>query len=135
MKRVFIEILVVAVVLACLVGSGVAQAPEKPDWREGFRTHDKNNDGKIDRAEFQDWMVDVFFHKDINHKGYLVFEDVSDVISLETFKSRDRNGDGKITIEEFLNTTFQDFALADVNQNGAVTIEELHVYIVKRTSK
>ena len=134
MKHVLFRILVLAIVLACLVGPVLAQAPEKPDWKEGFRTHDKNDDAKIDRAEFQEWMVDAFFHKDINHKGYLVFDDVSDLISSEAFKNRDKNGDGKLTLEEFLNAIFQDFAQADVNQNGAVTVEELDAY-VKRPGK
>ncbi len=134
MKRVFFRALVIAVVFICLAGSALAQAPTKADWKEGFRAHDKNGDGKIDRAEFQEWMVDVFFQRDANHKGYLVFEDVKDVMSPETFKAYNKNGDGKIRLQEFLNAVFLDFEAADVNKNGALTIEEIDAYI-KRTGK
>ncbi len=134
MKRLVFGILVHVMILACLVAPVLAQAPAKPDWREGFRTHDKNGDGKIDRAEFQEWMVDAFFHKDMNHKGYLVFEDVRDVMSLETFKGRDANGDGRLTLEEFLNSVFVDFEAADVNKSGSLSMEEIDAYL-KRTGK
>ena len=72
MKRLVFGTLVHVTILACLVAPVLAQAPAKPDWKEGFRTHDRNGDERIDRAEFQEWMVDAFFHKDTNHRGYLV---------------------------------------------------------------
>ncbi len=54
MKRALFGGLAVAAILASLTGSVLAQAPANPDWREGFRAHDKNSDEKIDRAEFQE---------------------------------------------------------------------------------
>ena len=134
MKYVLFKVPVVAAVLILLAGLAFAQAPLKPDWKEGFKAHDKNNDGKIDRAEFQEWMVDVFFQRDSNHKGYLVFEDVKDVMSPETFKTYDKRGDGKLWLPEFLNAVFLDFEAIDVNKDGALTMEEIEIYI-KRTGK
>jgi len=134
MKNVWYGVVLASVVVACLAGPVSAQAPAKPDWREGFRTHDKNGDGKIDRAEFQDWIVDGFFQKDSNHKGYLTFDDVKDVMSPDTFKRYDRNGDGKIWLKDLLNAMFLDFEAADVNKDGLLTMEEIDNYI-KRTGK
>ena len=134
MKRLLFGVLVYGTILACLVGSSVAQVPAKPDLKVGFRAHDKNGDAMIDRAEFQEWMVDAFFHKDINHKGYLVFEDVKDVMVAETFRSYDKSGDGKLRLKEFLNAVFLDFEAADVDRNGELTVEEIDIYI-KRTRK
>jgi len=134
MKHVLFRVPVLAAVLILLAGLAFAQAPMKPDWKEGFRAHDKNNDAKIDRAEFQEWMVDVFFERDSNHKGYLVVEDVKDVMSAEKFKSYDKSGSGKLQLQEFLNAAFLDFEAIDVNKDGAITMEEIEVYI-KRTGK
>jgi hypothetical protein len=135
MLRTILRILVLTAVCSCLAAPAAAQqTPAKPDWKEGFKEHDTNHDGKIDRGEFQEWMVDVFFLRDKNHKGYLVYEDVKDAMTTENFKAHDKNGDGKIPLQEFLNATFQDFAAADVNQNGALTMEEIQVYI-SRPSK
>lgn len=52
--------------LAITLGASVAvaQSPAQPDRMENFRAHDRNGDGRIDRAEFQGWMVDAFFQLD-----------------------------------------------------------------------
>ncbi len=131
MKRIFFGVLTFTAVCVCLSGPVCAQSLTPPDWKEGFRAHDKNRDGKIDRAEFQEWMVDVFFLRDRGHKGYLVYDDVKDAMSAERFKSQDKSGDGKVRLQEFLNALFQDFAAADVNQDGVLTTEEVAVYIGK----
>jgi len=134
MKYILFRATVFTAVLLCLVGSVFAQSPVKLDWKERFRAFDKNRDGKIDRAEFQEWMEDSFFLRDTNHKGYLVFDDVKDVMSAEKFKSYDKGGDGKLRLQEFLNAAFQDFELMDVNKDGMLTIEEIDNYI-KQTRK
>ena len=125
--------LIVATVLALgFVGGPVlAQtAPQaRPDWKERFRSHDRNGDGRIDRAEFQEWMVEVFFFRDTNHKGYLVLEDVRGRMSPETLRAINLKGDGKLTQAEFLNAVFRDFEAADVNTDGALTMEEIEAYI------
>ncbi len=129
--RVRTGFLVIAAALALVicVGQAVAQTPARPDWKERFQAHDKNGDGRIDRAEFQEWMVDVFFRRDKDHKGYLVMEDVQGVMSPETFKAANRRGDGKLTLPEFLNATFKDFEAADVNGDGELSMEEIENYI------
>lgn len=119
--------LVVAVALSCLPSSAVAQALTA-DWREGFRAHDKNGDGRIDRAEFQEWIVDGFYFRDKGHKGYLVPEDLQGT-PLERFKAMNRKGDGKLTLQELLNALFQDFAAIDVNHDGAITAQQVEAYI------
>ncbi len=128
MRRILVTALFIAIALVSLAAPGFTQTPT-PDWREGFRAHDKNGDGRIDRAEFQDWMVDGFYFRDKGHKGYLVLADLQGSVSPEVFKAINRKGDGKLTLSEYLNALFQDFAAADVNQDGALTMEEVAAYI------
>jgi Ca2+-binding EF-hand superfamily protein len=128
MRRLLLTALIVAATLASLSGPVPAQAPA-PDWKESFRLYDKNGDGRLDRAEFQNLMVDAFYFRDSNHKGYLVQADLQGTRSPEVFKAMNRKGDGKLTMQEYLNALFQDFAAIDVKGNGAITIEEIEAYI------
>ena len=130
--------LIFATILALEIigGLALAQTPMQgqPDWKARFRTHDRNGDGRVDRAEFQEWMIEVFYFRDKDRKGYLILEDVRGVMAPETLKAINRKGDGKVTRQEFLNAVFVDFDAADVNKNGALTMEEIEVYI-SRSSK
>jgi Ca2+-binding EF-hand superfamily protein len=128
MGRFLVTALIVAAAVACVVSPALAQIPP-PDWKEGFRAHDKNGDGLIDRAEFQNWIVEGFYFRDKGHKGYLVQADLQGAASPEVFKAINRKGDGKLTMNEYLNALFQDFAAIDANQNGAITMQEVEVYI------
>ena len=56
MGRFLVTALIVAAAVVCVVSPALSQIPA-PDWKEGFRAHDKNGDGLIDRAEFQNWIV------------------------------------------------------------------------------
>ena len=133
MRRILLMGLLVAVALAGLPGTVPAQTPA-PDWREGFRAFDKNGDGRIDRAEFQEWIVEGFYFRDQGRKGYLVEADVRGAVAPGVFKAMNRKGDGKLTLDEYLNALFQDFVAADVDQTGSLTMEEIEGYL-KRAGK
>ncbi len=128
MRRILVGVLIVAAALAGLAIAAPAQTPA-PDWREGFRAHDRNGDGRIDRGEFQDWVVEGFYFRDQGHKGYLVLADLQGSVSIEAFKAMNRKGDGKLSMREYLNALFLDFAAADVNGDGVLTQEEIEAYI------
>jgi Ca2+-binding EF-hand superfamily protein len=123
--------LVRIVALASVLVGGLAAAQMNPrhDWKDDFRAHDVNADGRIDRGEFQDWMEDVFFQRDQGKKGYLSIDDVRGAMTPEVFKAMDRRGDGKIGLPEFLNALFQDFQVIDASGEGSITIEEIEAYI------
>jgi Ca2+-binding EF-hand superfamily protein len=123
-----------SVVAAALVGAlagspAPAQMTPRADWKARFQAHDRNGDGRIDRAEFQEWMVDVFFQRDQGKKGYLTAEDVQGAMTPEVFKALSRRGDGKLELPEFLNALFQDFAAMDARHEGAISVEEIEAYI------
>lgn len=132
MRSRFVALIVATVLaLGCIGGPVMAQTAlqSQPDWKARFRSHDRNQDGRIDRAEFQEWMLEVFYFHDKSHKGYLVLEDVRGRMAPETLRAINLKGDGKLTQGEFLNAVFRDFEAADVNGNGALTMEEIEAYI------
>ena len=132
--RVTLRSLVLTATLACSLLGALAQAQmtPPPDWKERFRAFDQNGDGRIDRAEFQDWMVDAFFQRDKGKKGYLTMEDLQGVMTPEIFKALSLKGDGKLWLPDFLNALFQDFQAMDADRAGSITMEQIEAYIQKR---
>jgi Ca2+-binding EF-hand superfamily protein len=125
--------LVAIAALSCSLLGGLAEAQTtfRPDWKERFRAHDANGDGRIDRAEFQGWMAEVFFQRDQGRKGYLTVDDVRGSMTPEVFKAMNQKGDGKLGLPEFLNALFQDFQAIDTGGQGSITPEEIEAYIRK----
>jgi Ca2+-binding EF-hand superfamily protein len=122
-------LLAAALGLALAAGPVNAQTQDRSGWKESFRLHDTNQDGRIDRAEFQAWMVDVFFRFDQDKKGYLTLADPQGRMRPEVFAAANRKGDGKLWLGEFLNARFLDFEAIDVTKQGSITVEEIEAYI------
>ena len=110
-----------------------AQSGLSPEVRERLKSADRNGDGKIDRGEFHELLVESFYFLDKGKRGYLVIEDVRGVASPEAFRAADKSGDGRLSIEEYVNAFFKDFDAADRDGSGSLTLEELDTYI--RTAK
>ncbi len=121
-------LLMVAAGLACLAHAGLAaaQAPA-PDLRDRFRAADKNGDSKIDREEFHQRTVEVFYFLDTTRRGHLTIAQLQGVV-IETFRVADRNGDSRLSLEEFLAARHRDFDAADTDRDGALSYEEVEVY-------
>ena len=118
-----------ALCLALGLGAGplLAQTPMTPEMKERLKKADKNGDGKIDRAEFQELVIEGFFFMDSQRRGYLVITEIRGM-SPEAFRAADKNGDGRLSLEEYLNAMFKDFDAADRDHDGSVTVDELDIY-------
>src|SRR5262249_4579878 len=124
--------LMLTATLVCSLAGGLVQAQTTAppaDWKERFRAFDQNGDGRIDRAEFQEWMVDVFYHRDQGKKGYLTIDDVRGAMTPEVFKALSRKADGKLWLPDFLGALFLDFDAMDTDKVGPVTIQQIETYI------
>jgi Ca2+-binding EF-hand superfamily protein len=111
-----------------LAGSVLAQAPPPPDAKTWVQEHDKNGDGKIDREEFHQAVIEAFFLRDVNKDGYLSTEELI-VITPEARILLQSKPDGKMTLAEFLNALHKDFTAADTNDDGLLTAEEIVIYM------
>jgi len=120
---------VASVALALLAGLAQAQTTPPPNLRERFNQADKNHDGKLDREEYYQLVVEIFYLRDKNKDGYLVIEELQGVVSPEAFKAINSKADGKITLQEWTNALFIDFDRMDINRDGALTYEEVEAYI------
>ena len=132
MRALLCGLVLTAILASALGGLAQAQMNPRPDWKDEFHAHDLNGDGRLDRAEFQEWMVDVFFERDQGKKGYLSIDDVRGAMTPEVFKAMNRNGNGKLSLPEFLNALFQDFQAIDSDRDGSITVEQVEAYIRQR---
>ena len=127
MRRPWVGVMAMLGVLA-LAGGVLAQAPPPPDAKTWVREHDSNGDGKIDREEFHQAVIEAFFLRDVNKDGYLSIEELV-VITPETQSLLRNKPDGKMTLAEFLNALHKDFTAADANDDGLLTAEEIEIYM------
>jgi len=111
-----------------LAGGVLAQAPPPPDAKTWVREHDKNGDGRIDREEFHQAVIEAFFLRDVNKDGFLTVEELV-VITPEARNLLRSKPDGKMTLAEFLNALHKDFTAADANDDGLLTAEEIEIYM------
>lgn len=92
-----------------------------------YHVTDRNDDAKIDRQEYQQRMIDVFYLADKNKDGVVTIEEVAviETVDAVAFRKADKNGDGKLTSSEFVEYRMLDFEAADVDRNGNLTVEEV----------
>lgn len=133
MRLIFSLLALAMVTLAAPAGR--AQEKPKYDVRAAFAEADEDGDGVIDRAEFIDRTVEVFYAADANKDGYLSPEELErGVLTPQDFTHADRNGDGRISLSEFLWARDALFDEADTNGDGVLQLDEV-VNIYERKVK
>ena len=115
-------------VLLALVASPVFgdEAPKSLDPRTAFAQTDENQDGRIDREEFQHRVVEIFYFGDRDKDGYLTQEELVAAVTFpEDFAHADRNADGRISLYEFIQVRFATFDDVDDDEDGVLSVDEV----------
>jgi len=90
-----------------------------------FSYLDVNNNGTIDRNEW-DGSLDAFYRLDRNNDGRLTRAELGAVQSSSPFAMMDSNGDGRISLGEWP-YSHRSFDTQDANGDGVITREEFNV--------
>jgi hypothetical protein len=122
-----ITLCVLPALFALAAAASFADEPAKPhDPRAAFSETDKNKDGKIDREEFHQRVMEIFFFGDTDKDGYLTqAELVATVVFPEDFEAADRNADGRYSYPEFVQVRFVTFDEVDSDDDGLLSVEEV----------
>jgi Ca2+-binding EF-hand superfamily protein len=134
MTRTGLGSLTVAIVLGffLLDTPATAQTSPAPDVQTWVKKYDRNGDGKLDRREFHEAVVEAFFFRDKDRSGYLAISELREA-SPEALRAVKRKSDSRISLEEYINAVFKDFEAADTDSDGALTVVEIEQY--RRTAR
>ena len=131
MKTIFLISL--AFMCALMLNIYPAAGAERMDANSTMTLVDKNKDGRIDREEFHQRMIEVYFFADVDKDGQLTYAELVAVekVEPEVFKRADRDGNGKLSLYEFMYVVHRDFEAADKNGDGVIDLQELRVLVAK----
>lgn len=114
------------------IAAHAAEVPPQYDPRAAFAEADTNHDGVIDRWEFYNRVVEVFYHADGNKDGFLESQEIARLTFPDDMKNADTSHDGRITLPEFLRVRDLDYETADTNKDGVLSVDEVvGVYAMK----
>lgn len=91
-----------------------------------FEAADTNDDGKVDRAEYDGFVVELALLYDANHDGRINREEVNENLAHNParFDEVDKNHDQYVNVKELQAYTDSDFAAMDANGDGAIDRDE-----------
>jgi len=81
-----------------------------------FEDVDRNGDGHVDREEFRQRMIEVFYGMDGNRDAILSIHEWEQIDQERAIRA-DKNDNGELSVEEFLLETYYDFDSADRNND------------------
>ena len=121
----FLLVLSIPVLLAVAAQGGHHEGPDY-DPAKTFAEADSNADGKIDRAEYHERMVEIFFHGDRDKDGYMTWEELQKFVRFpDDYRGADRDKDGRISMYEFIRVRFDDYDLVDTDDDGVLSLAEV----------
>ena len=114
--------------LALSAWPALAKEPAGPQYdpHAAFAETDRNKDGKIDREEYLQRMMEIFFFGDRDKDGQLTRDELLAVVVFpEDFANADRNGDGLYSYPEFVDVRFKSFDEVDADGDGTLSVDEV----------
>ena len=114
-----IKLAVVFALLLSVVAPVAAQV--KPDADPArFDVADANDDDKVDRAEYGNFVEELVLLHDTDRDGKLSRSEVASAPDPSRFDRIDTNRDGFLEVGEVTAYSDSDFAVMDANSDGAI---------------
>lgn len=85
---------------------------------------DINNDGKIDRQEFENRIIEIFQSTDKDSDQRLTIPELG-TVNEKVFQEADKNKNKKLNLKEYIRFRFADFERVDRDNDSLITPREL----------
>jgi hypothetical protein len=123
MKRILIPLLMLALLAPA---SGWAdELPPPHDPRAAHAATDRDHNGEIDRDEFEQRMIHIFYFADVDRDGFVTIGQLTVFDEKLLFDFADVDSDSRISLSEFLIVRFEDFREADGDGSDTLSVEEI----------
>jgi len=123
MKRISISLLMLALLAPA---SGWAdELPPPHDPRAAHAATDRDHNGEIDRDEFEQRMIHIFYFADVDRDGFVTIGQLIVFDEKLLFQSADVDNDSRISLSEFLIVRFEDFREADTDGSDTLSVKEV----------
>ena len=123
MKRLSIPLL--ALVLLAPGSSWTDEIPPPHDPRAAHAATDRNHDGEINREEFEQRIIHIFYFADVDKDGFVTIGQLMAFDEALVFETADLDDDSRISLSEFLVVRFENFREADTDGSDTLSVEEV----------
>jgi len=101
------------------------EIPPTLDPRAAHAATDRNHDGEIDRNEFEQRIIQVFYFADVDKDGFVTIGQLGVFDEDRLFATADLDHDSRLSLSEFLNARWKNFQEADTDRSGTLSVEEV----------
>jgi len=101
------------------------EIPPPHDPRAAHAATDRNHDGEINREEFEQRIIQIFYFADVDKDGYVTIGQLMVFDEALLFETADIDGDSRLSLSEFLAARFENFREADTDGSDSLSVEEV----------
>jgi hypothetical protein len=95
------------------------------DPRAAHAATDQNHDGEINRDEFEQRMIQIFYFADVDRDGFVTIGQLTVFDQALLFETADLDSDSRLSLSEFLIVRFENFSKADMDGSDTLSVEEV----------
>ena len=123
MKCVSIPLL--ALVLLAPASGWSDEIPPPHDPRAAHAAADQNHDGEINRGEFEQRIIHIFYFADVDKDGFVTIGQLMVFDEALLFETADLDGDKRLSLSEFQTARAKGFREADTDGSDTLSVEEV----------
>ena len=123
MKRLSIPLL--ALVLFAPAAGWTDEIPPPHDPRAAHAATDRDHNGEIDRGEFEQRIIQIFYFADVDKDGFVTIGQLTVFDEALIFETADLDNDSRISLSEFLVVRFENFREAYTDGSDTLSVEEV----------
>jgi Ca2+-binding EF-hand superfamily protein len=123
MKRISIPLL--ALVLLAPASGWSDEIPPPHDPRAAHAATDRDHNGEIDRGEFEQRIIQIFYFADVDKDGFVTIGQLTVFDEALLFETADLDGDSRLSLSEFQAARSEDFREADRDGSDTLSVEEV----------